>query len=165
MLKKKTVIILLVIMAVSLVIGGIAVFVTRTTMRQPTQQEIDACIPYAIDWQAVTGQEGSDKEIILSQCTFAEEKTIGENLYQTYTSDTLGSYLYDFREMMEIAELNGILYVQYYTPEGGMVVLGYDDEGLAEKGVYILETDTYYYEYGDTFEVWVNFRNGYQLGF
>lgn len=165
MLKKRTVIILLVILVVSLVIGGIAVCVTRSTMRQPTRQEIEACAPYAIDWQDATGMEGTDKEIILSMCTFVEEKTIGENVYQTYRSDTLGTYLYDFQEMTEIAELNGILYVQYYDLQGGMVLLAYDTSGMTEKGIYDLETDTYYYEYGDTFEVWTNFRKGAHLGF
>lgn len=163
--KKRTVIILLIIMAVCIVIGGVNMIANRTAMRQPTQQEIDACVPYAIDWQTATGQEGSEKEIILSLCTFAEEKTIGENLYQTYTSDTLSSYLYDFQEMMEIAELNGMLYISYETPRGGMVTLAYDDEGMMEKMVYDLETDICYYETRDTFEVWTNFRNGYQMGF
>lgn len=162
--KKRTVTILLVILAVCLLFTGVYVFMNLSTTREPTQQEIEACAPYAIDWQAATGQEGSDQEIILSLCTFAEEKTIGENQYQLYTSETLGGYLYDFQEMMEIAVMNDILYVQYTDPQNGMVILGYDDAGLTEKMVYDLETDTCYHEYQGEFQVYVNFRNGFQLG-
>ena len=163
--KKKTVIFLLTLIAVSLVIGGVYILANRQSIRRPTRQEIEACAPYAIDWQFVTGQEGSDKEIILSMCTFVEEKNAGEMLISIYESDTLGSYLWDFQEMMEISEFNGILYVTYTTPDGGMVTLGYDDTGMTEKGIYRQETDTYYFRQGDTFEVWTNFRNGFQLGF
>lgn len=160
--KKRTVIILLVIVAVCLLISGIYMFTNRSTKREATRQEIEANVPYAIDWQEATGMEGAEKEIILSLCTFEEEKTIGNNVYRTYDSDMLGDHLYNFQEMMEIAELNGILYIQYYDPQGDMVTLGYSDDGLTEKAVYDTETDTMFYEYGDTVEVWTNFSKGFQ---
>ena len=58
------------------------------------------------------------------------------NVYQIYTSSELSAYLPDFGEMMEIAQLNDVLYVQYTTPDGDMITLGYDTEGQCEKSVY-----------------------------
>ena len=108
--------------------------------------------------------EGTDKEIILSLCQAGENQTIGENEYQIFTSEDLGSHLYNFGEMMEIAQLEDVLYVQYTTPEGNMVTLGYSDAGLMEKAVYDLKADTLFYEIDGTVEVWEKFRNGVQWG-
>lgn len=161
--NKKVLTIGLCIIAVCLLISGIYVAANRSEKRAPTAAETEAYQAYAVDWQAVG--EGSDREIILGLCTFTEEKTIGDNVYKTYTSDALGEYLYDFEEMMEIALLDDtVLYVQYTTPEGDMVTLGYSDAGLCEKSVYDLETDTLYYEQNGTAEVWTKFRNGFQWG-
>lgn len=160
MTRKQTTILLVTLVVVCLAIGGIHIFTNRTIIRRPTQREIEACAPYAIDWRAATGMEGTDKEIILSMCAFTEEKTIGEHLFRFYESDTLGSYLCDFQEILEITERNGVLSISYNTPDGGMVTLGYDDSGMTEKGIYWPETDTYYYERGGIPELWMNFRNG-----
>ena len=164
MLKKRTLILLLTLLAVCLLVSGVYMIANRTAMRQPTQQEIEACAPYTVDWQAATGMEETDKAIILSLCTYREEQTIGANLYQVYDSDTLGNHLHNFREMIEIAVLGETLYVQYTTNDGTMITLAYDDAGMAEKVVYDPETDTCYYEYADSFEVWTKFRNGFKLG-
>lgn len=163
MSKKKTILIGVGIIVVCLLVSAIYVLTHRSVKREPTAAETKAYQAYAVDWQAVG--EGSDREVILGMCTFVEEKTIGENLYKTYASDVLGEYLYDFGEMMEIALLNDtVLYVQYTTPVGNMITLGYDDAGLCEMSVYDLETDTLYYEQNGTAEVWTNFRNGFQWG-
>lgn len=163
MSNKKVLIVGLGIIAVCLLISLVYMFTNRSTKREPTAAETEACQAYAADWQTVG--EGSDREIILGLCTFVEEKTIGENLYKTYTSDVLGEYLCDFGEMMEIALLNDtVLYVQYTTPAGNMITLGYDDAGLCEMSVYDLETDTLYYEQNGAAEVWTNFRSGFQWG-
>lgn len=160
--NKKILTIGLGIIAVCLLISGIYVIANRSEKREPTAAETSAYAAYDVDWQAVG--EGSDREIILSLCTFVEEKTIGENLYKSYTSDVLGAYLYDFGEMMEIAMLNDLLYVQYTTPAGNMITLGYSDTGLCEKSIYDLETDLLYYENNGQAEVWTKFRNGFQWG-
>ena len=164
MSKKKTLIIGLSIIAACLLFCVGYLFVTRSPKREPTQQEIEAYAPYAIDWQSTSSTEGSDKQIILEMCSFAKEKTIGENVYQIYTSDILGSYLYQFGEMTEIAEMQGTLYIQYTDSDGNTVTLGYTDEGLMEKAVYCLETDTLYYEQDGLTEVWEKFGSGIQWG-
>lgn len=164
MSKKKTLVIGISIIVVCLLISFAYMFANRTTKREPTQQEIEAYVPYAVDWQSAVGGGGTDKEIILSLCSFAEEKTIGENVYEIYTSDTLGSYLHRFEEMTEIAVLEGVLYIQYTDSNGNTITLGYTDDGLMEKAVYDPETDILYYEQGDITEVWEKFGAGIQWG-
>lgn len=158
--NKKTLGIGLGIIAVCLAVCMVYMIANRSTKREPTQAETAAAAPYAVTWQG----EGSEKEIILSMCTFLEEKTIGENLYRTYSSDSLGSKLYNFAEFMEIAESADVLYIQYTTPEGGMVTMGYNDEGLMELAIYDQACDTLYHQLDGTTEVWEKFRNGVQWG-
>lgn len=160
--KKKTLIIGISIIAVCLLVSLIYMVANRTTKREPTQQEIEACAPYAVDWQALG--EGTDKEIILSLCTYTEEQTIGSNVYEIYTSDALGDYLYQFGEMTQIALLEDVLYIQYTDSDAKTITLGYSDDGLMEKAVYDPATDVLYYELGDVTEVWEKFGAGIQWG-
>lgn len=160
--NKKTTIIGISVIAVCLAVSLVYMLANRTTKRAPTPQEIENYTPYAVDWQAIG--TGTDQEIILSFCQQAEPETIGENEYTIYTSETLGAYLYNFSEMMEIAQLEEVLYIQYTTAEGNIITLGYSDEGLKEKAVYDLAADTLYYELDGTIEVWEKFRNGVQWG-
>ena len=163
--KKKTLTIGLSIIAVCLLIAIIYMATNRSEKREPTAQELAAYESYSIDWQEATGMDDTDMEIILSLCTYQGEQTIGENVYETYTSEELGSYLYDFGEMMQLAVLEGTtLYVQYTTPSGDMITLGYDAQGQCEKSVYDSDADTLYYETRETAEVWTKFRNGFQWG-
>lgn len=162
--KKKTLTICLVIIAVCLLIAIVGLFTNRSEKRQPTAEETAAYAAYSIDWQKETGMEGTDAEIILSFCEANGEKTIGANVYQIYASAELGDYLHAFGEMMEIARLHDILYIQYTTHEGDMITLGYDDQGQCEKSVYDASEDTMYYETRETVEVWTKFRSGIQWG-
>lgn len=164
MSNKKILTIGISVIVVCLLVAAAGMFFNQSTKREPTQQEIDAHAPYMVDWQAATGQEGTDREIILSLCTAGEQGTSGENVYQLYTSDTVAEYLYDFGTMTEICMLNDILYVQYTTPQSNTVSLGYFADGTTELCVYDLETDTLYFERGDTFEFWNKFRTGFQWG-
>ena len=165
MSKKKTLTIGISIIAACLLICVVYMFANRSTKREPTQQEIEAYASYAVNWQEAVGAEGSDQEIILSLCTFSEEQTIGENVYKTYTSDTLGTYLYGFSEMSVIAMLEDTtLYVQYTAEGGDMILLSYDADGLCEMGVYDAETDTFFHDLDGTVEVWTKFRSGLQWG-
>lgn len=160
--NKKTLTIGLAIIGACLIFVAGYMLLNRSTKREATARELERNAPYAVNWQAVG--TGSDREIILSFCADPTEKTIGENVYTVYTSDTLGQYLYDYAEMMEIAQLGEILYIQYTTPSGGMVTLGYSGEGLVEKAVYDAETDTMFHEFNGTVEVWTKFRTGVQWG-
>lgn len=160
--QKKTLMIGLSIIAVCLLISMVYMFVNRAEKREPTQQEIEACAPYAVDWQALG--EGTDKEIILSLCSYTEEQTIGNNVYEIYTSEDLGNHLYQFAEMTQIAVLENVLYIQYTDSDGKTITLGYTDSGLMEKAVYDPATDILYYEQGDITEVWEKFGAGIQWG-
>lgn len=163
-MNKKTLRICLAVIAVCLLIAAAGLFFNRSEKRAPTEEETAASAAYSIDWQQATGLEGTPVEIILSLCEPNGEKTIGANVYQVYASGELGGYLHNFGEMMEIAQLNSVLYIQYSTPEGDMITLGYDENGQCEKSVYDLSEDTMYYETRDTVEVWTKFRTGVQWG-
>ena len=160
--NKKTLTVGLGVIGICLLVSLVIMMTNRSTKREPTQQEITAYAPYEVNWQALG--EGSDREILLSFCDNAGEKTIGENVYTVYTSEVLGQHLYNFGEMMEIAQLQDVLYIQYYTPEGGMVTLGYDHQGLVEKAVYDAQADTLFHQLNGSIEVWEKFRNGVQWG-
>ena len=162
--KKKTLTIGLGIIAVCLLIAVAGLFLNRSEKRLPTAEETAAYAVYSIDWKSLTGMEDADREIILSFCEPQGEKTIGANVYQIYTSSVLPQYLPDFGEMMEIARLEGILYIQYSTPEGNMITLGYDQDGQCEKSIYDQSEDTMYYETREGCEVWTKFRSGVQWG-
>ena len=162
--KKKTLIIGISIIVVCLAIALGYVLTHRSEKRLPTAEETARYASYSIDWQQLTGMEDADREIILSFCEENGEKTIGANVYQIYTSSALGAYLPDFGEMMELALLNEVLYIQYTTPAGNMITLGYDADGQCEKSIYDAAADTLYYETRETVEVWSHFRNGFQFG-
>ena len=163
--RKKILIAGLIVIALCLASAVGIMFANRSVKREPTAEEIQVCAPYAVNWQESLGAEGTDRELILSLCTPNGEKTIGNNQFAVFTSETIGKYLYNFREILEIAQLDGnILYVQYTTTDGGMVTLGYDESGLNEKTVYDAAADTLYAETKTTKEVWSNFRHGFQWG-
>ena len=164
MSKKKTLTIGISIIVLCLLISGMYMILNRSTKREPTAEEIEAYAPYAVDWQAALGREGSEKELILSLCTAGEEETIGENVYQLYASETLGEYLYGFDALSRIAMLEDTLYIQYTTADGDSIMLAYNDQGLYEKGIYDAQTDTFFYELEGMAEVWNKFRNGIQWG-
>lgn len=164
MTKKKTLTIGLAVIAVCLLIAAASLFFNRSEKRLPTAEETAAYTAYTIDWQKETGREDADTAIILSFCESQGEKTIGANVYKIYTSAELGTYLHNFGEMMEIAQLGEVFYIQYSTSEGDMITLGYDAEGQCEKSIYDASEDTMYYETRDTAEVWTKFRRGVQWG-
>ena len=162
--KKKTLIIGISIIVVCLAIALGYVLTHRSEKRQPTAEETAKSAAYSIDWQECTGLGASDREIIRSFCVPQGEKTIGANVYQVYDSAQLGQFLTDFGKMMEIAQLDEVLYIQYTTPVGNMITLGYDADGQCEKSIYDAAADTLYYETRETVEVWSHFRNGFQFG-
>lgn len=172
MKKKKTLVIGLAVIAVCMAVVLVYGLMNRTTKREPTQQERENCAPYTVDWQDATGQSGTDAEIILSLCTFAEEQTIGENRYKSYTPDTLGEYLHQCGEILSVSlYLNAetgaeeTLYIQYNDAGGDMVILGYDlAEGLIEMGIFDPDTDTFYHDLRGSVEVWEKFAGGVRWG-
>lgn len=165
--NKKTLIIGIAIIVVCLIIVGIGMVKNRSTKREATEQELADYAPYSVDWKALTeaGEGSTDKEIILSMCQSAGEKEIGGGTYATFSSETLGDYLYRFSELTEIFEGDGdTLFVSYTDTDGRTVILVYDGEGLCEQGIYDPETDTFFHELEGSVEVWTKFRSGIQWG-
>jgi len=165
-MKKSTLRICLVIIAVCLSISLIYVLLNRTTSRAATAAEIDAHQTYAVDWTAVPGwEEGmTEKEFLLNLCSFQQEEQIGNNIHQMYSSDVLGSYLYRCHELSEITVMNGTLYITYYAEDEDMVILAYKDEGLNELAVFDSESDTLFHMIDGTSIIWNKFRGGFQWG-
>ena len=163
MSNKKVLTIGLIIIAVCLGISGIYMFTHRTTKREPTQAELQLCAAYDVSWDAVAAGAG-EKTAILSLCQFAEEKTIGQNVYDVNTSETLPGYLYNCAEVVEIGVLEENLYIQYNDLDGNAVTMGYTEEGLVELAVYFQSADLLFYQQGETVEVWENFRAGMSFG-
>ena len=161
---KKILTVGLIVIALCILAAGVMMFTNKSTKRMPTEQELAYCEPYAVNWQEATGLQGSDKEIILSFCVYSEKQTIGSNEYEVYTSEKLGSYLYNFKEMTQLGVLNDNLYVQYNDTVGNSITLTYSDAGLAELAVYFPETDILVYQQGEIMEAWEKFRNGIQWG-
>ena len=81
-----------------------------------------------------------------------------------YTSETLGDYLYNCAEVVEIGVLEENLYIQYNDRDGNAVTMGYSEEGLTELAVYFQSADLLFYQQGETVEVWENFRAGVSFG-
>lgn len=164
--RKKTLMICVAIILVSVLVSGINMFFNRSTSRAPTQEEIDTYAPYTIDWTAAGKEEGmTEKDFILSLCVEAGEEEIGENVYQTYTSDSLGNYLYKCEKIEQITmSADNIFYVSYTDTDGRTVIMSYNDDGFCEKGIYEPEADTFYHEYEGNVEVWTKFTTGIQWG-
>ena len=124
-MKKSTLRTCLIILAVCLGISLGYVLLNRTTSRDATAEEIAAHQVYAVDWKSAPGwEEGmSEKEFLLNLSSFQEEKEIGSNVHQVYSSDAMAGYLYRCRELSEITVMNGTLYITYYCEDEDMVIL------------------------------------------
>lgn len=165
-MKKSTLRLWLGVIAACLVISLGYVLLNRSTSRDATAEEITANEAYIIDWTAIPGwQEGmTEKEFILSLCSYDREEEIGSNVHKLYSSGILGDYLYRCHELSEITVLNDTLYITYYAEDEDMVILAYTDEGLNEQAVFDAQTDTLFHKIDGTAVIWSNFSTGFQWG-
>ena len=165
-MKKKNLRIWLAVLAVCLLIPLCYVLMNRSTSREATAMEITAHAAYAVDWTQVPGWEAdmTEKEFVLNLCSFREEKQIGSNVHQVYSSDVLAQYLYGCRELSDITLMNGTLYITYFGEGQDMVILAYADEGLTEMAVYDSDSDTMFHTIDGTSTLWSKFRKGFQWG-
>ena len=165
-MKKSTLRTCLIILVVCLGISLGYVLLNRTTSRDATAAEIADHQVYAVDWTAIPGwEEGiTEKEFLLNLSSFQEEKEIGSNVHQVYSSDAMAGYLYRCQELSEITVMNDTLYITYYCEDEDMVILAYDDEGLNEMAVFDAETDTLFHMIDGNSIIWDNFRGGFQWG-
>lgn len=163
--KKQTLALGLGIIAVCLIVVVIGMFVNRSTSREATALELETYAPYSVDW---TSQDDSgaksDKEIILALCESAGEKEVGSSTYPSYTSGSIGSYLYHFSEILEIYTMDEVLYVSYKDTDDRTVILAYNDTGLCERGIYNPADDTFFHELDGVVTVWEKFAGGIQWG-
>ena len=165
-MDKRTLRICLIVLVVSLLVPVVYMMTNRSVSRDATAEEIEAHQVYAVDWSAVPGWETgmTEKEFLLNLSSFQEEKEIGSNIHQVYSSDVLGEYLYRCSELAEITLMNDTLYLTYYCEDKDMVILAYNDQGLNEMAVHDGETETLYHMLDGGCMVWSNFRGGFQWG-
>ena len=102
----------------------------------------------------------STKDFILQHCTQVDFQIIGGHPIYTYSSDSLGEYLYNFQEFVEISMIDSYVYVYYITQDGTEVNLSYSDSGLASKVVYHPEVDTAILDFEDGVTQCEGFRAG-----
>lgn len=165
-MKKNTTRYWVILIVVCLAVSAGYVVLNRSTGRDATAAEIEDHQVYAVDWSAVPGWEAgmTEKEFILTLCSYLQDKEIGSNVHQVYSSDVLPQYLHRCHEISEITVLNETLYITYYAEDQDMVILAYNDEGLTEMAVYDSESDTLYHQLDGAVTVWSKFRSGFQWG-
>lgn len=165
-MKKSTLRTWLIVIAVCLAISLGYVLLNRSTSREATAEEIANHQLYAVDWKSIPGWEDgmTEKEFLLNLSSFQEEREIGSNVHQIYSSDAMAGYLYRCHELSEITVMNETLYITYHCEDEDMVILAYDDVGLNEMAVFDAETDTMFHMIDGNSIVWNNFRGGFQWG-
>lgn len=165
-MKKSTLRIWLIVLAVCLAIPVVYVLCNRSTSREATAEEIREAESYLIDWSAMAGWEDgmTEKEFILSLCSHDRDEEVGGVNQSYYTSEILPERLHRFGRWMEVMERQGCLYVCYLAEDDDQVILAYTDEGIYEVCVYDEETDSMYHMIDGTSVVWNKFRNGFQFG-
>lgn len=100
------------------------------------------------------------KSLILQHCTQVDFQIIGGHPIYTYSSNSLGKYLYNFQEFVEISMVDSYVNIYYITLDGTEVSLSYDDSGLTSKIVYHPEIDTAILDFGDGVTQCEGFRAG-----
>lgn len=152
------------VIAVCLLVAGIYAVLNRSTSREATPGELEAHQAYDVDWQALTEEEKTDKQVILSLCTEAGEKTVGSNTYTTYTPNGVEQHLYKFKTLDEIILTDTAVMLSYTDADGCTVILSYDDKGLNEMAVYHPESDIMYHYINGVTTVWEKFYHGVHIG-
>lgn len=108
-------------------------------------------------------QPQSDQSVvnsILSLCSLDKTVQVDSLIIKEYSSNTLSNYLPYCNEILSISLMNGFLYVFYNALDGKEVTLGYSDNGLREKTVYDVATDSAVIEINGGATLYQNFRQG-----
>lgn len=153
--------VLVVLLCICLPVGIIGMFATMTTDREPTAEEIALYSPYDVRWDDLPAEEDRTKtERLLALCQRGEDVQLDENTYASYTSETLGSYLYQCAEVEQIlVSADGLVLISYTDVNGFAVALACDDDGTAEQSVYDPGSDLMFYANRETAVVYENFSN------
>lgn len=152
--------ILLIVVVVCLAIAAVAWFMTRSTFRDATAEEVAFYSKYDVLWDAMPDAAQTQKEQVLSLCVAGEDTQLGDNQYKTYTSGELAARLYDCTTLDQIVEnTTGVVYITYTTSDGLNVMLGYGDSGLQERSVYDPAQDRLYYETADSILIYDRFSS------
>lgn len=152
---------LVVLLCICLPIGIIGMFVTMITDREPTVEEMQLYSPYDVRWDDLPAEDGQTRtEQLLALCQRGEDIQLEENTYASYTSETLGSYLYQCASVDQIlVSADGLVLISYTDANGFAVALACDAEGTAEQSVYDPEKDLMFYANRETTIVYENFSN------
>lgn len=161
--QKRINTVLTVVLVVCLAIAAVGWVFTRTTSRDATAEELAKYGVYDVLWdtmpQAEEGQNLADR--ILALATLVENTQVGENQYDTYTSETLAACLYKCQQVDQILTAeDGAVYISYTDTDGLGVILSYQGDSLYERSVYVPETDILFYQSGDTVVVYEHASNG-----
>lgn len=155
---RKTIMICATVMLISIAFSSWLAYMNRATSRPATQEELDLYAQYDLDMSGVP--EGMTKQdFILSLSTEAGEEEFGEGVYMTYTSETVGQYLFSCAEVTEIAKAEeDSVYVTYRDEAGRTVLIGFLGNEIREKAIFDPATNTFFVVKLDkTIEVWENF--------
>lgn len=116
----------------------------RTFPQSLSAEEVGHYKQYSIVLPNAGGRR-PDTANVLAQCTFQEEKIIGDERYKFYTSDVLPQYIYRCSSIREIMETSvGAVYITYISYDAEEVILTIGGGGIIQKDIYAAKTDTYY---------------------
>ncbi len=97
---------------------------------------------------------------LLDICTLVNSQDIGGHAVKQYTSTLLPNYLSDCKDLIEIATVDGILYITFETYAGETAYLTYTSNGLTNQIIYDAADDTAYILSKEETTKIVNFRQG-----
>jgi hypothetical protein len=106
----------------------------------------------------ITITQNTTKQDILALCEEIERRNIDDINFVKYSSDQIEPYLNNFKEMIEIVEINEKLYVEYKTTDGLMVYLKYMDYGF--HSIDITKKDTVVSINNEGGKIYKNYING-----
>lgn len=122
-------------------------YVDITEVSPLTSDEIEEYSQYTFDAvQVLSVSMAQDllKNDILSMSTLIDTKDISNSRMNLYTSSELPLHLYACRDVTEILEVGGSVYITYQTSDDKTVYLTFSNEGLVGQIVYDPSNDTVY---------------------
>ena len=148
-------------LVVSLAVGLVAMFLTRTISREPTAEEILRYSPCNVNWNELPAEEGQTAvERLLALCEQGADTEVNGNTYESYTSESLGGYLNQCASVDQIlVSADGVVMISYTSTDGYTVILACDAEGTAEQSIYDPETDFLFFANRETTILYEHFSS------
>lgn len=147
-------------MVVIAIIVFFLAFIFIFIMKRPREVKLTEAQIHEYNNYKISINENTTRGDIIALCEEIERGNIGENKYVKYSSEQIEPYLNNFKEMIEICEINEILFVEYKTTDNLRVYLGYMDDGFHSIDIGDLKKDTFVSINNDGGKLYKNFRNG-----